>query len=57
MSANECDLDDYEWEDYEDDAGDEWCDHCGNLGVIDCFCGGDICVCRNRGEIECPHCQ
>lgn len=34
----------------------EWCDTCDNLGVVNCLCGGDICVCRNNGEKECPDC-
>ncbi len=34
----------------------EWCDRCGNLGVIICHCGGDLCVCENQGEYPCPDC-
>lgn len=29
---------------------------CGGYGVIECFCGGDICVCHNHGEVECFGC-
>lgn len=30
---------------------------CGGLGVIQCQCGGDICVCHHHGEYECPGCD
>lgn len=30
---------------------------CGGSGVLECFCGGDLCVCHNHGEIECPGCE
>lgn len=30
--------------------------HCGGMGEIDCFCGGDLCVCHNHGSVECPGC-
>jgi hypothetical protein len=29
---------------------------CGGLGVLQCFCGGDLCVCHWHGETECPGC-
>ena len=29
---------------------------CGGFGILYCYCGGDFCVCANRGEIECPGC-
>ena len=29
---------------------------CGGLGVLDCECGGDQCVCHHHGETECPGC-
>ncbi len=34
-----------------------WCDACQNTGWIDCHCGGDLCVCENNGEMECPLCH
>jgi hypothetical protein len=37
-----------------DDSGLEG--DCGGLGVINCFCGGDFCVCHHHGEVECPGC-
>jgi hypothetical protein len=40
-------------EDFDEDA---WCDTCGNLGSLNCRCGGDICCCENQGEIPCPDC-
>ena len=39
---------------YEDD--DRYCETCGNLGVIICHCGGDLCVCEYNGEIPRPDC-
>lgn len=33
---------------------------CGGMGVLNCFCGGDLCVCGNFGEVECfgcPDCE
>lgn len=47
-------LDDRMDDDFEDG---EWCNTCGNLGSINCRCGGDICCCENQGEMECPDCQ
>lgn len=29
---------------------------CGGSGVVNCFCGGDFCVCHNHGESECLGC-
>lgn len=33
-----------------------WCSTCQNTGYVDCYCGGDICVCENNGEEPCPAC-
>ncbi len=31
---------------------------CGGTGTLECYCGGDQCVCHHHGqEIECPGCQ
>ena len=30
---------------------------CGGTRVLDCYCGGDFCVCGNFGEVECPGCE
>ncbi len=30
---------------------------CGGTGSLNCFCGGDFCVCHNHGEVECPGCE
>jgi len=30
---------------------------CGGLGVLDCHCGGDLCICHNHGEIDCGGCS
>lgn len=29
---------------------------CGGLGMLDCHCGGDLCVCHNHGHVECYGC-
>lgn len=29
---------------------------CGGLGVLNCYCGGDLCVCHYHGETDCPGC-
>jgi hypothetical protein len=45
---------------FDDDLTDgdgEWCEHCQNTGELDCYCGGDLCVCDNNGSYPCPHCQ
>ena len=34
-----------------------WCDLCQNSGYVECYCGGDICICENNGERECPRCR
>lgn len=30
---------------------------CGGTGMLQCECGGDICVCHHHGEVECPGCD
>jgi hypothetical protein len=29
---------------------------CAGTGVMNCYCGGDQCVCHNHGEVECFGC-
>lgn len=36
---------------------EDWCDYCCNTGWVDCYCGGDLCVCSNNGEYPCPRCD
>lgn len=43
------------YDDYDD--RDDYCGHCGNTGELDCYCGGDLCVCENNGTYPCPYCQ
>jgi hypothetical protein len=31
--------------------------NCGGLGVLECLCGGDLCVCHHHGEILCGGCD
>lgn len=34
-----------------------YCATCNNTGEIDCYCGGDLCVCENNGVEPCPDCD
>ena len=34
-----------------------WCSHCQNTGSVECYCGGDLCICDNYGEEPCPFCD
>lgn len=45
--------------DFGDDSNpaDDWCDTCHNMGVVDCHCGGDLCICLHHGEKPCPDCD
>jgi hypothetical protein len=56
-----CQLHIYFGREYEcywpDDDDDAWCPTCQNTGYLDCHCGGDLCVCENRGEYPCPDCS
>lgn len=37
---------------------DGWMDRtCGGTGYLNCYCGGDFCICGNFGEAECPGCE
>lgn len=38
-----------------DDEGLE--ESCGGTGTLNCFCGGDLCVCDYNGETECFGCE
>lgn len=33
-----------------------YCDRCNNTGMVDCHCGGDLCVC-DQYELVCPRCH
>lgn len=30
---------------------------CGGSGILNCHCGGDLCVCGNFGEVYCEGCS
>lgn len=30
---------------------------CGGMGELNCYCGGDLCVCHNHGAVECDGCD
>lgn len=37
-----------------------YCERCQNTGEIDCYCGGDLCVCggdSGYGTNVCPDCD
>lgn len=45
-------------EDYDDDDRDGiTCPRCMGDRTVDCHCGGDLCVCDNYGERDCPLCH
>lgn len=48
------DYDDYE---PDDDRDGFPCPRCQGGGTVDCHCGGDLCVCLNYGERDCPTCH
>lgn len=50
MSDHEHDFD------YDDDQS-VTCPRCSGGGSVDCHCGGDLCVCENYGERDCPTCH
>lgn len=50
LTPREMDADD--GEEFEDAP----CEKCNGWGYTDCFCGGDLCVCRYHGERPCWNC-
>lgn len=40
----------------DEDEGEFWCEECHNTGSVECYCGGDLCVCEYNGEMPCPCC-
>lgn len=42
---------------HEEDDADTWCGNCDNMGFVNCYCGGDLCVCNYNGERPCRVCQ
>lgn len=45
------------WNGVYDDNGLVICPRCMGGGSVDCHCGGDLCVCENYGERDCPTCD
>jgi len=37
-------------------SGPLWCATCCNTGEVDCYCGGELCVCARYGITLCPAC-
>lgn len=46
--------DTYDPYDYEYDGPP--CPRCDGMRTVSCHCGGDLCVCENYGEKDCPLC-
>lgn len=49
-----------EWHDHGFDDHTEGhvnCPKCDGWREVDCHCGGDLCVCENYGNRECPVCH
>lgn len=46
-----------ELEDVFPDPEDSYCERCYNTGELDCYCGGDLCVCDRHGTYPCPDCS
>lgn len=40
-----------------DDDGSVICPRCMGDRTVDCHCGGDLCICENYGERDCPTCD
>lgn len=36
--------------------GHVMCPRCDGHQVVNCHCGGDLCICDNYGEEACPFC-
>ena len=43
-------------DEYDDERDGVTCPKCQGDGTVDCHCGGDLCVCENYGERDCPTC-
>lgn len=41
---------------YDDPDDGVICPRCTGGGSVSCHCGGDLCVCDNYGERDCPVC-
>ena len=41
---------------YDDERDGPPCPKCDGWRHVACHCGGDLCVCDNNGERECPLC-
>lgn len=42
---------------YDELFSDDLDESCCGTGSLNCYCGGDFCVCHNHGETECPGCD
>ncbi len=31
--------------------------YCGGMGLIECICGGEFCICHHHGVVECSGCS
>lgn len=50
---------DRDWDAHDEAVGEGGflCRRCDGDGEINCYCGGDLCVCENYGEKPCPRCH
>lgn len=46
----------FQCDDIDDDGPGTTCPRCDGGGTLECYCGGDLCVCENYGERDCPLC-
>lgn len=48
---------DHEFDDEYDDRDLVICPNCMGSGEVNCYCGGDLCICDNYGDAPCPVCH
>lgn len=44
-------------DEYDDFMDDPACPKCDGAGSVECYCGGDLCVCTYYGDRPCPLCN
>jgi len=42
---------------YNELFSDDLDESCGGSGELNCYCGGDFCVCHHHGSTECDGCE
>ena len=57
LEARDALVNEVEWVEYPDETEEEpWCETCSGMGEVNCYCGGDLCICENYGSAPCPDC-